>query len=453
MTKYVFLEVSDSYDRIFHNRVQGTVNFSIPFGGKLCYPTKSADCANVMDWQAVLPVERQEIIVISKFKKKQTIDPVAINPVTGQPFFVIFVNNTNPNPNLGDGTFENPFVNLTTNDNSSVNAQNVLNDGNILYVFAGDGSDTGMQGGGLQLQPNNRMLGSANSHLFQTTKGLLTIPALTSLVPNVQGSSVTTADVILLANNCEVSGFNISQPVGSTFACINGVPSSAPLINSNINNNTLTNGQFAVIFGQASLPNIATGTLLVENNAATGQNASSFAFQFQGVQNAAITFANNTTNLLNCTATNVQTLGGTTISMTNNTLDIAGTTGSGLRAVGITGGSALPDQYTITGNTFNGARTIAMNSNNTNNITTVIAEENAFLNGNTAAFITAGGNTGAWCIRFNNNKGFPSSVSPPYSIGAIGAGTINLEPPTNNFPQPTTAGTSPVAPCACAPCN
>lgn len=468
LTRYLFLEISDSYDRIFHNRFQGTVNVSIPFGGKICYPQKSArSCHNVMDWQAVLPVERQEIIVVSKFKKDKTIDPVAIDPTTGQPFFVVFVKNTNSS--LGTGTFEDPFQNLTNNDNP-VSAENFATDGNIIYVFAGDGSSTHMSGGNMSLNDNQRLLGSAHSHLFQTTKGLLTIPGLTSLVPHVQGPSVANASIINLANNCEVSGFNISFPTFTAttddFACINGSPSVGPIVNANINNNVLTNQTYGVILGSAaSSPgaNIATGTIILENNISSGQGDSSTAARgasyFIQAQDANITVANNIAqnNVNGAVGVLINGFGNVIADLTDN---IVRSSPRGMQCFdrSTTGvDNRFVIQRNIVDNTINDSFTFQGVPSVPSSLTTFVVVDNAFTNAQTQGVIVSE-NGSILCVRFNNNKGYPTHFSGiPYRMGKGGgvAGTFNLEPPTNNYPAPTVGNISNLVPaCSCgSPCN
>jgi len=486
LTKYLFLELSDSYDRIFHNRFQGTVNVSIPFGGQICYPQKSTrTCHNVMDWQAVLPVERQEIIVVSKFKKNKTIDPVAIDPTTGQPFFVVFVNNTNPN--LGTGTYEDPFQNLTNNDNAT-SAENFSTDGNIIYVFAGDGSSTHMSGGNMFLSDSQRLLGSANAHPFQTTKGLLTVPALTTLIPHIQGQAtgMTPGNIINLANRNEVSGFDISFPTFTAttdnWACINGVPTSnTPLINANINYNNLVNQTYGVILGAAPstplpLPSppplgVATGTIILANNTSSGHGNSSTAAQggsyfIQSAQDANITIVNNIAqnDVNGAEGIFVEGFGNVNATITGNI--VKGESGtntflcSGIHCID-GGGTGQPSRFNIQRNTVDTTTQASFVLHGTPfvpTLTTFIVEHNVFINAAVQSVIRSQNNDSTLCVRFNNNKGYPTQVvGIPYRMGKGGGtfGTFNLEVPMNNYPQPQLDTISSLLPaCSCgAPCD
>jgi hypothetical protein len=256
-TRFLFVEVSDSWDHIFHNRFQGSVTLSVPFGVKKCYGKKrlpnnrTQNCSNVMDWLATLPVDRQEIIVVDKFSKKQTIDPVAIDPATGKPFFVVFVDNNNSN--TGVGTFENPFSYLSALDNPGTNAQQGSFPDNTIYVFQGDGTNARMATG-MVLQEKQRMLGSGMAHTYVTTDGVLVIPAQSAKAPFITGTiAVTDIPAVLInVNNCEVSGFKIGMqtafPAGTqTLSATNGscisVASDALPLNASVTNVTLTNNE------------------------------------------------------------------------------------------------------------------------------------------------------------------------------------------------------------------
>jgi hypothetical protein len=405
----------------------------------------------VMDWQAVLPVERQEIIVVSKFKKKHTIDPVAIDPTTGQPFFVIFVNNTNPN--LGDGTFENPFANLTNLDNV-ISAENAAMDGNTIYVFTGDGSSTGMQGGSMQLQFGNRLLGSANSHQFQTTKGLLTVPAFTTVKPNVQGQSTggNANHIIRLASNCEVSGLNINYPTfsaaGHGWACITALIS---VTNTNVNNNNLVNENFGVQIPIASA-NFTFGPQSVTNNTVSGHGAG-IGISFPNAINGIITIANNVVrDNPNSPGIVCSMNGGTIYNITDNVVEDS-LQGISCNEVNV---GNFPQRAHLIGNTVNnttGSSFSLATENDLGQQFTCIVEDNVFINEGAQSVIQTDAADSNICVRFNNNTGYPSQFAGnPYLIDGAAGGTIQLETPLNNFPQPATMNNVSNEPaCFCGP--
>jgi len=70
---YITLEVSDSYDNAFRNRVQGQITFTIPFGrdsrvtkrGRVC----SCEMAEALTSRMLQPVGRQEIIPVDSSRR------------------------------------------------------------------------------------------------------------------------------------------------------------------------------------------------------------------------------------------------------------------------------------------------------------------------------------------------------------------------------------------------
>lgn len=233
---YFAVEVSGSYDRLFHGIVQAQVGFTYPFGPANCCDDV-ATCCNYPAYTDRLyqPVIRNEIIVTEKHR----IETVAIDPLTNAPFRFIFVDNTSSSL----GTFESPFPTL-------LEAQNASNPHDIIYVFPGDGTSTGMNAG-ITLKDYQLILGSGRPYDLLTTAGNVTIPALTvalPLVTNVGGNVVT------LANRNAVSGLHIGE---SNFG-ISGM---------NLQNTTIINNIFTTPAGQigVGLDNVV-GNVYVLNN-------------------------------------------------------------------------------------------------------------------------------------------------------------------------------------------
>lgn len=449
LTRCLFLEASDSFDNIFHNRLQGTINLTIPFAGRRWYHSKR-ECRNAMNWKAVMPIERQEIIVVSKFKKKQTIDPVAIDPATGNPYYVVFVKNSNPD--LGNGTFENPFQNLSNLDNPT-SAQSGSFPDNTIYVFAGDGSATHMSGGDMVLQANQRLLGSGHAHVYQTTKGELTIPAQTAHMPKIQGvSGVNSA--IVLNNNNEVSGLDISFSPGTLVttgqACIK---SDSTIVNANINNNILTNETFGLLIGSTMLGSSASGTIIVSNNQSSlHSGADAYSYKLN-IRDATVTFENNSALndspslgglLISCFDKSTVTIQNNSIA---NELGFSNTTGYSF----INDIVALdPSTLIVKANSVTGVPQGFNISNDSLAGLIVIHEDNTIINTSSTSSISSA--RGTCCARFNHNKGYPTTAVPAFTILRAG-GTLKLEPPLNNYPTPTTSGAITTVPaCSCGLC-
>lgn len=196
---YLKLEGSVSYDHLFRWRGQGQVGLSIPFGNKRKIQTKSNVSypdALELAYREVQPVNRFEIIPVNH--KRQV--SKAIDPSTGEPYFFWFVNNTSSSL----GTFESPFPTLLT-------AQNVSSEGNVIYVFPGDGTSSGMDAG-IILQDRQYFWGAGIAQILPTTLGMMAIPPQARGIPNITASAGD--PVVNVANKNSVSGFQITSDGG-----------------------------------------------------------------------------------------------------------------------------------------------------------------------------------------------------------------------------------------------
>lgn len=229
--EYVFLEASYSYDSMFSSVVQGTIAFNYPFGRKL--KRKDRNCPQKNDLamsRAAFAPYRFEIPVV----KRKTIRTKAINPATGAPWKVWFVNNTSSS----SGTIESPFPTL-------LQAQNASSPNDMIYVFQGDGTTNGMAAG-ITLQDGQSFFGSGTKQHFQTTHGTMTIPQFSDNMPSIAGGVTT-------GNNNVISGFNVtSGTVGNAVA-------------TNLTNLTVINNQIAAGIGFQG-----SGNVYIANNTITG---------------------------------------------------------------------------------------------------------------------------------------------------------------------------------------
>lgn len=189
------IEGNTSYDPIFHWIGQGELSWTLPFGpnkkksGKAC-----ARSPRLYD-RALQPVDRQEIIVLSK----KTYNPVARDPSTGNPYHVVFVDNTSSSA----GTYENPYHSFAQVEENSLPSD-------IIYVFPGDGTTTHMDSG-ISLKPSQKFWGSGVNHPLSTTLGTISIPAQSSTSPIIKNENPETlGNTITLATNNAISGFTIS---------------------------------------------------------------------------------------------------------------------------------------------------------------------------------------------------------------------------------------------------
>lgn len=210
--EYVTLELSDSYDTVFHNNVQGQLTLTLPFGPKSrarktqnCCPD-TCEFANSLARRMVQPVAREEIIVVDTHTKKEATDD-----------FVVFVDNLSHSA----GTFESPYPTL-------LDAQENSAPGDIIYVFPGNGTTDGMNDG-IILQNQQKLWGSGVAHTLATNLGTILIPPLTADAPQISNMSGST---VSLALNNEVSGFTINAPGGD--GIYGDEPGSASILSCDI---------------------------------------------------------------------------------------------------------------------------------------------------------------------------------------------------------------------------
>ncbi len=292
----VRIELSDSYDTTFHNKFQGQIALTFSFGpkSKVKQQGRSCEIAQTLTNRMLQPVERQEIIVIDT----PTVNSKAIDPDTGLPYFFVFVDNTSSS----DGTYESPYHTLAqAEQNSSL--------GNILYVFPGDGTTTGMDSG-ITLQESQKLWGSGISHLIATSQGIISIPPQSSLAPLITNTNVDTlGNAITLAMNNSISGINISSPLNDAIfgadsqslqvsSCRFDSTTTFP-IEATFSGNasvSITNNQFLDNSNGIFLTLNGTSTVTCSNNTFERQTSvSSVPLEIVGNNNTLTTHINNNT--------------------------------------------------------------------------------------------------------------------------------------------------------------
>jgi hypothetical protein len=271
----VTLELSDSYDSTFQNKFQGQISLNFSFGPKSQPETKGSVCtcklAHALNKRMVQPVGRQEIIVIDQKRENS----IAIDPDTGLPYFFVFVNNTSSS----DGSFESPYHSLAqAQENSSPN--------DIIYVFPGDGTTTGMDSG-IFLKENQKFWGSGISHSIQTSEGTVSLPAQSTASPTITNTNIDTeGNAITLAAHNAISGLTITSAMNDA---IFGTDLQSLEVSSCTIENTTTYSIQASFSGNASvsltnnqlLNNVngifltlnGTSTVVCSNNTFKGQTS------------------------------------------------------------------------------------------------------------------------------------------------------------------------------------
>lgn len=355
------LEISDSYDKTFHNKFQGQISLTFSFGPKSKVKPYGRTCkkANALNDRMLQPVSRQEIIVINKPTK----NTVAIDPSTGLPYFFVFVNNTSSS----DGTYENPYHNLAQ-------AQNNSSPNNILYVFPGDGTSRGMDSG-ITLKANQKFWGSGISHSLQTSQGIISIPAQSSSFPIITNTNFDTeGNAVTLAVNNAISGFIISSAINDAVygtdpqslevSCCTFENTSTYPIEAIFSGNasvSLTNNRFLNNVNGVVLTLNGTSTIACSNNTFEGQTSvSSVPLEIIANNNTFAIHIEN--NLFNSNTTgsvrfNLNDVVDADISLLNNTIT-NNATGSqsnlGSSCVILPDGTINHCSITLMGNTFSG---------------------------------------------------------------------------------------------------
>jgi hypothetical protein len=170
-----------------------------------------------------------------------------------------FVDNTNPLP--GNGSHKNPF-------NTLLAAQVASKEGDIIFVFPGDNTTKGMDQG-FVMKDDQRLLGAGIHHRIDFPKKKLIVLAPSTTLPRITNTS---GSVVILANSCEVSGFNIVN-ITNGDGILGGDPTPGnPQIfgikNTVIRKNfigTFGRDQNIVLNGAIYLPN-CTGKLVIQQN-------------------------------------------------------------------------------------------------------------------------------------------------------------------------------------------
>ncbi len=200
--QYLALEVSDSYDSMFHNKLQLQLTLTMPLARRSDDMISNNSFASIYRSRMVQSVNREEIIVVEDNAQRLE----AIDPITGQPLFFIFVDNTSHSL----GTFESPYPTLAlAQANSQV--------GDIIYVYPGDGTTTGMNRG-ITLKNSQKFWGTGIQQQVITTQGNITIPALSASAPQITN---TLGDGITLAANNQISGFIIKNVMNNGIVGLN----------------------------------------------------------------------------------------------------------------------------------------------------------------------------------------------------------------------------------------
>lgn len=400
--EYITVEVSNSYDRMFHNNFQGQLTFTLPFGERSRVKTTQAcnSCllADAIVSRMIQPVGRDEIIVVGKTHQSTP----AINPATGQPYFFVFVDNTSSS----SGTYESPYPTFAQAESNS-------GPNDILYVFPGDGTTHGMDSG-IALQANQKLWGSGVSHLLPTSVGTISIPSLSSSSPTITNTNIDTEEnAVTLATNNAVSGFTITSALND--AIFGADPQSLEISSCTFENTStfaieasfsgnasisLTNNRFLNNVNGISLTLNGTSTLVCSDNTFEGQTSvSEPPVEIAAVSNSfAAQFGNNVFNnntagsilfsLDHVVDANISVFGNT---FTNNGIGASSPVFSSNLTIRISGGTVDHCSIALRGNMFseNQSNSLYLHTDGAFTNLEAVVSENRISNSHRSALVFA----------------------------------------------------------------
>jgi hypothetical protein len=187
--RYCTLGALATYDPIFRTRVQGILTLNIPLGPTAKSP-KKRQCRNL----EFVPIVRNEIIPIQTRKKSKAPLESSEEELVG----FLFVNNAAPADGLG--TFESPFSSLKEAEKNS-------KPGDVIYVFAGDGT-AHLMDEGIVLK-HNQILVSSGSELKIDE---VLVPALTPGQTPVLTNIHTDQPVVTNPGKTKLDNFYFMNP-------------------------------------------------------------------------------------------------------------------------------------------------------------------------------------------------------------------------------------------------
>lgn len=228
--------VNVTEDQVFGTNVNAVVDFR--FSG--FKPTRYFPQWTTRD-RMLANVQRNGRISTNLFNRNVPV--AAINPGTGNPYFVVWVDNSNPAP--GNGSYENPYHDFQPSQ--------PYPGADLILVRRGN-SDVVPLNGPVQLFDNQRLLGEGREHSFAANaqfeqlalSGVFKMPGFVNsgLYPTITAPG----DNIILANNNEVSAFNLINAGG---AAITNIPATGSR-DFNLNYLNIANNQRGIFLQNAS---------------------------------------------------------------------------------------------------------------------------------------------------------------------------------------------------------
>ncbi len=465
--QYFRLEGNASYDNLFKWIGQGQASIIIPFGHKkrwICRkeseqipeakpvdrrkasrfrrrwaPRKTQEnvseeyceeggpgclCKTLVK-RAYQRVIRSEIVPVDTRRKTQ----VAIDPTTGAPYFFVFVDNLSGS----DGTIEDPYATLAA-------AQTNSSPHDIVYVFTGNGTATGMNSG-IVLKDFQQLLGSSVTHPIATTEGVISIPAFTLTLPVIGN---TGGDVVAVANGNTISGLAINNLNGSGISQSN---SGVTITNLTITNNTISSSSAVSRIG-INLNNV-TGRMVINQNEIGIEQSGGLALINANINNANYTITNNSIVTrdtgsgvpIALTYTNSS---GITTEIANNKIEDSGVVSNpSLISVSASNSTAPASAHSvaINSNILSGGNGVSIVLTNAAQMSATLVSNDFSIRAVSSVTITGANTSSVTCLIKNNNifRGISSSSTANISLNLTNSASGNYTIDNNTI---TTFGSS-----------
>lgn len=239
----VYGECFVSGDRLFGTNVNGVIGIRIPLGKKGMREVRTRQYRP----HKSRPIERLEPIVFKKSSRE-----IIARDAFRVPLQFWFADNLSGS----NGTFESPFPTL-------LQAQNISQNGDFIYVFPGDGTTNGMSAG-FEMKPDQVLAGSGKPLTITTLEGTITIPALTSTDPTITNSA---GSGVNLNTNCTVSGIVVIGAMNNGFEYPGASGSSTISLLNCIGNNNGNRG-FDINSSNTEIVNAVFSNCSANNNGA-----------------------------------------------------------------------------------------------------------------------------------------------------------------------------------------
>lgn len=238
-----------------------------------------------------------------------------------------------------DGSLTAPFTSLTA-------AANASGPGDIIFVFAGDGTRNN-QNVGIDLQADQKLIGEGVGLTFDVVPNGTPLAEPLTVVP--AGNPPTIADTTNIVENIPIIGLDSGVEVAGiivdgadAISNMDGM-SGAGITGFNLHDNVIRNVQRAGIELDASGgTGMITANVIEDLLGGDTDNAINITNSAAGVD---LTISGNTLNRVSETGIRVQFASGGTVAVTNNTLTDVGTI-AGSRGIDIDGAGTT----TISGN-------------------------------------------------------------------------------------------------------